>query len=164
MFAPVARGLRCLRWFRCQSGANSVPIRRAFLFALGQHSAQIICLPVRRATGAKPIEVGPRLRLPNQGALQEGYDGVDVHAAEAMVKGFNQTGAEAVDDAQALLERTKLMLAEVPAGHRNHYQALTLMIEKPPPIHSFVVTMMFSRDQNLYQCLKTHNQLLVHHQ
>jgi hypothetical protein len=31
-------------------------------------------------------------------------------------------------------------------------------------VASFVVTMMFSRDQNLYQCLKTHNQLLVHHQ
>ena len=55
-----------------------------------------------------------------QGALQEGYDGVTVEVAEAMFMGFSETGAEAVDDARALLERTRLMLAELPAGERPH--------------------------------------------
>ena len=55
-----------------------------------------------------------------QGALQEGYDGVTVEVAEAMFMGFSETGAEAVDDARALLERTKLMLAEMPAGQPAH--------------------------------------------
>ena len=55
-----------------------------------------------------------------QGALQEGYDGVTVQEAEAMFMGFNQTGDEAVNDARSLLERTKLMLAEIPAGQTTH--------------------------------------------
>ncbi len=55
-----------------------------------------------------------------QGALQEGYDGVDVQTAEAMVMGFNQTGAEAVKDARGLLDRTKLVLATTAAGQAVH--------------------------------------------
>ncbi len=54
------------------------------------------------------------------GVLQEGFDGISVASAEAMFLGFSQTGAEAVDDARALLERTRLMLAELPAGDRPH--------------------------------------------
>ena len=54
------------------------------------------------------------------GALQEGYDGVTVQEAEAMFMGFNQIGDEAVDDARALLDRTKVMLAEVSAGQAVH--------------------------------------------
>ena len=55
-----------------------------------------------------------------QGALQEGYDGVTVEVAEGMFMGFSSTGAEAVDTAQALLEQTKLMLAELSAGQPVH--------------------------------------------
>ena len=52
--------------------------------------------------------------------VQEGFDGVTVQTAEAMFLGFTETGAEAVDDARALLDRTKLMLAEIPAGQPAH--------------------------------------------
>ena len=55
-----------------------------------------------------------------QGALREGYDGVTVEVAEGMFMGFSSTGAEAVDTAQALLEQTKLMLAELSAGQPVH--------------------------------------------
>jgi hypothetical protein len=55
-----------------------------------------------------------------QGALQEGFDGVTVETAEGMFMGFSNTGAEAVDTAQALLEQTKLMLAELSAGQPVH--------------------------------------------
>ena len=55
-----------------------------------------------------------------QGALQAGYDGVSVEIAEAMFLGFSQTGAGAVDDARALLERTRGMLAEMPASQPAH--------------------------------------------
>ena len=52
--------------------------------------------------------------------VQEGFDGVTVQTAEAMFLGFTETGAEAVDDARALLDRTKLMLAEIPTGQSAH--------------------------------------------
>jgi hypothetical protein len=37
-----------------------------------------------------------------------------------MFMGFSQTGAEAVDAAQSLLERTRLILAEIPASQPAH--------------------------------------------
>ena len=55
-----------------------------------------------------------------QGALQEAYDGVTAQAAEAILIGFNQNGAEAVHNARALLEQTKDILADIPAGQPAH--------------------------------------------
>ncbi|MDP6404114.1 MAG: hypothetical protein QF797_02790 [Alphaproteobacteria bacterium] len=51
-----------------------------------------------------------------QGSLQDGFDGVSVEAAEAMVFGFSDTGTEAVDTARVLLEQTKLILTAAPAA------------------------------------------------
>ncbi len=51
-----------------------------------------------------------------QGSLQDGFDGVTVEAAEAMVFGFSGANTEAVNTAKALLDQTKSIIATAPAA------------------------------------------------